>query len=145
MHSVTLIATSHRNNSKWGRKPVTSEVDQTDKQHRLTRTHNAIIHQTIDRESDLAAPSGTHHVFPTLRRPIHRPRRPNRCLHPSNRSLLHQTPRHDPRDLCIRRRRRTVSLNIQSTNQRRPLKETPPMLPSLSAKTATPSNSAARR
>lgn len=64
---------------------------------------NAIFHQSINQ------PETNHDVLLILRRPINRPRRPDRRLHPSNRRLLHQPPRHDPRDIRIRRWSRTVS------------------------------------
>lgn len=77
-------------------------------------SHNLFTNQQKPRRLN-----NNHNAPSTLRRPIHRPRSPNRRLHPSNRSLLHQTPRHDPRDFRIRRRSRAVSktCNLQPNDQ----------------------------
>jgi hypothetical protein len=89
-----------------GANPNTSEVGQTNNIHPLTikPQHH---HPSINSQVTHILPN-SQNVLLILRRPIPRPRRPNRRLHPSNRSLLHHTPRHDPRDLRLRRRSRTV-------------------------------------
>lgn len=118
-------------------------------QHPLT-TESQLHHTPIKQSTVKSIVNSTvvHNALIIFCRPINRPRRPNRRLHSSNRRFLHRIPRHDPRNIRIRRRSRTVSPKYHPETQY--LQEIvskcgPLTRVSIIAKKGTPSSSAAKK